>query len=281
MASPEEKQQSPSGPLGIIAGEGQFPFLVAEGARSLGKAVVAVGFRGHTRKELETHVDRMQWVRLGQLGKLLRFFKRHGACEIVFAGGINKPRALSIRPDFHAARLLLALRSRTDNALLEAVAQSMAKRGMRAVSPLKYAPGLQTPEGVLGSRRPLKRESGDIEYGWPLAKELGRLDIGQCLVVRERMVVAVEALEGTNATILRAGELAGPGCVVIKTFKPGQEQHIDQPAVGLSTIETMIRSGASCLAIEAGQSLFFDRDKALSLAEEHGIAIVGCSRSPL
>jgi hypothetical protein len=275
MSPSPEKQESAPGPLGIIAGEGQFPFLVAQGARSFGRRVVAVGFRGHTREGLYPLVDRMQWVRVGQLGKVLRFFSKHGVREVVFAGGINKPRALNLRPDLHAARILLALRSKTDNALLEAVAQSIESKGMSVVSPLKYSPSLQTPEGVLSKRRPSKREHADIEFGWPVAKEMGRLDIGQCLVVRERMVVAVEAMEGTNATILRAGELAGPGCVVIKTFKPGQEEYIDQPAVGLSTVETMIRSGASCLAVEAEHSLFFDRDQALSLAEEHEITILG------
>lgn len=262
-------------PLGLIAGEGQFPFLVNQGAQRLGRRVVAAGFKEHTKKELFAVVDDMVWLKLGQLSKMLSFFKRHGVEEVVFAGSINKPKALDIRPDFKAAKLLFQTRCKGDNALLEALVETLRQEGIQTVSPLTFVPSLKTPPGVLSKRKPSKEERRDVEFGWPLAKEFGRMDIGQCMVVHNEIVVAVEAMEGTNATILRAGELAGPGCVVLKVFKPGQEQDVDQPSVGLQTIETMVRAGASCLAVEASKSLLFDRDQALDKANEAGICIIG------
>jgi hypothetical protein len=236
---------------------------------------VAAGFKEHTKKELFAVVDDMIWLKLGQLSKMLSFFKRHGVEEVVFAGGINKPKALDIRPDFKAAKILFQTRCKGDNALLEALVRTLLQEGMQTVSPLTFVPSLKTPPGVLSKRKPSKEERRDVEFGWPLAKEFGRLDIGQCMVVRNEIVVAVEAMEGTNATILRAGELAGAGCVVLKVFKPGQAQDVDQPSVGLQTIETMIRAGSTCLAVEASKSLIFDRDQTLEKANKAGICVIG------
>jgi hypothetical protein len=169
------------------------------------------------------------------------------------------------------------LRSKNDNSLLHSVVKLMEAEGLTPVSALQFVPSLQTPAGILTKREPTRQERADIEFGWPLAKEIGRLDIGQCVVVREQMVVAVEAIEGTNETIARAGRLGGKGGVVIKTFKPGQEDNVDQPAVGLETIRTMLKAEAACLAVEAGRSLFFDRQQALEIANEARICIVGYS----
>ncbi len=262
-------------PLGIIAGEGQFPLLVVQGARRLGRPVAAIAFKDHTRPEISMLVDHVVWLRLGQLNKILVFFKKHQITEIVFAGGINKPRAFDLRPDLRAAKLLFQLQSKNDNSLLHGVVSLMEREGFTPVSALKFVPSLRAPAGVLTKREPTKQEKADIEFGWPLAKEIGRMDIGQCVVVRKEMVVAVEAIEGTNETIQRAGRLGGRGCVIVKTFKPGQEEHVDQPAVGLETIRTMIQAGATCLAVEADQSLFFDRQQAIDIANEAKICIVG------
>jgi hypothetical protein len=273
-------QKSPTkypAPLGIVAGEGQFPLLVAQGARRLGRPAVGIAFKDHTRPELSMLLDEVTWLRLGQLNKMLAFFKKHDVQEVVFAGGINKPRALDMRPDFRAARLLFQLRSKNDNSLLHSVVKLMEAEGFTPVSALQFVPSLRTPAGVLTKREPTRQEKADIEFGWPLAKEIGRLDIGQCVVVREQMVVAVEAIEGTNETIARAGRLGGKGGVVIKTFKPGQEDNVDQPAVGLETIRTMLKAEAACLAVEADRSLFFDRQQALEIANEARICIVGYS----
>lgn len=266
---------TPPAPLGIIAGEGQFPLLVAQGARRLGRPTFGIAFKDHTQPELSMLVDQVAWLRLGQLNKLLAFLKKHQVQEVVFAGGINKPRALDLRPDLRAAKLLFQLRSKNDNSLLNGVVSLLEAEGLVPISPLRFVPSLRTPAGVLTKREPTRQEKLDLEFGWPLAKEIGRLDIGQCLVVREQMVVAVEALEGTNETITRAGRLSGKGCVVVKTFKPGQEEHIDQPAVGLETVRTMLKAKATCLAVEADKSLFFDRQQALEVANEARICIVG------
>lgn len=249
--------------------------LVAQGARLQDRQIIAVGFKGHTRAELISHVQQLLWLRLGQLNKMISYLKQHQVQELVLAGGINKPRALDIRLDFKAARLLLQTWSKNDNALFQALIKVLRQEGLSVVSPLSFVPELHTPAGVLTKRKPDKQERTDIAFGWSLAKDIGRLDIGQCLVVKKQMVVAVEAMEGTNAAILRAGELAGKGCVVLKVFKPGQEEHIDQPAVGLETIKTMLQAQASCLAIEADKSLFFDRKKALQLADQEGICVLG------
>jgi hypothetical protein len=266
---------SSSKPLGILAGEGQFPLLVARGAKVQGREIVAVAFKGHTSEEIAPWTDKIIWLYLGQLSKMISFLQKSKVQNVVLAGGINKPRALNLRPDLQAARLLLQTRSRNDNALFQTLLQALEKQGLRVSSPLDFVPELRTPAGYLSRRRPSKQEETDIDFGWGLAKEVGRLDIGQCLVVKKKMVVAVEAMEGTNATILRAGELAGPGCVVLKVFKPGQEEHIDQPALGLQTIRTMLQAGASCLVAEAGKSLFFDQEKALQLADQNGICVQG------
>jgi len=262
-------------PLGIIAGEGQFPLLVAQGARRLGRPTVGIAFKDHTRPELSMLLDQVAWLRLGQLNKVLAFLKKHEVQEVVFAGGINKPRALDIRPDLRAAKLLFHLRNKNDNSLLQGVVSLLESEGFIPISALRFVPSLRTPAGVLTRREPNRQEKADIAFGWPLAKEVGRMDIGQCLVVKEQMVVAVEAMEGTNETIIRASRLGGKGCAVIKTFKPGQEEHIDQPAVGLETIRTMIKAEATCLAVEAEKSLFFDRQQALEVANEARISILG------
>ncbi len=200
--------------------------------------------------------------------------------EIVFAGAVNKPKALNIRPDFRAAKLLLKLKSHSDNALLEAVVDELSGEGFAVISPTKYVPSLMAPKGILTKRRPNKREVKDIKYGWPIAKRLGEMDIGQTIVVKDKMVVAVEAMEGTNNTILRAGSLVREGLVVIKIFKPNQSPVVDQPSVGLKTIEVMKEAGATVLVIEAERSLFFEKERAISLANETGISIVGILDGP-
>jgi len=261
--------------LGIIAGGGRFPLQVARSAREQGKRVAAAAFVHETLPEIESSSDEYIWLKLGQLGKLIRFLHEAEADQVVFAGPINKPRAFDLRPDFRAIKLLINLRSRNDNALLSAVADELAREGFEVVSALKFVPMLISPLGVLTRRRPSAEEKSNILFAWPLIKKIGSLDIGQCIVVKDRAVVAVEAIEGTDQTILRAGSLAGNNLTVVKIFKPGQDQRIDLPALGHKTIETMIQAGASCLAYEAGSSLFFDRQKAVSLADKHKIAVVG------
>ncbi|MDD2220121.1 MAG: UDP-2,3-diacylglucosamine diphosphatase LpxI [Desulfoplanes sp.] len=267
--------------LGLIAGGGLFPGLVAKNAKQQGFQVVGAGFVCDTAKETALETDAFIWLRLGQLGKLISFFTRKHVTHVVFAGPINKPRALDIRPDFLAAKLLFSIVCKSDDTLLRAVAQEFEKRGIQVISATRFVPELKTPEGVLTTRHPDKREIRDILYARPIAQALGRMDIGQCIVVKEQMTIAVEGIEGTNATIRRAGELAGPGCVVIKIFKPGQDTRIDLPAIGPQTIQSMIHAGVSCLAVDAGKSLLFEPQETIDLANVHKMTIVGVSDSLL
>ena len=255
--------------------------MVARTSRAQGMTVVAAGFVPDTSLELSSEVDAFRLFRLGQLGKVISYFKRHRVDTVIFAGPVNKPRALDLRPDMRAARLLLRLAGRSDDTLLRAVAGEFEREGMHVVSALEYIPDLAAGSGVLTAFAPSERERDDLRYGWPIAKELGRLDIGQCLVVKERIVIAVEAIEGTDQTIFRAGGLAGAGCVVIKVFKPGQDHRLDMPAVGLKTLESMHRVGATCLAVEARRSLFFDPVQAVDFANDHRISIVGVDSETL
>ncbi len=261
--------------LGLVAGGGQFPLLVAQGARKLGYSVVAVAFDKETPPDISEAADNVLWVKLGQLGKMIRFLQDEEVTAVVFAGPINKPGAFDIRPDFRAIKLLLGLKSRNDNFLLSAVAQELSAENLKVVSALEFVPDLVSPAGFISKRKPTQSEKEDILFGWPLIKKIGAMDIGQCISVKERVVVAVEAIEGTDESILRAGNLVRKNFTVIKTFKPGQDSRIDLPALGLGTIETMIRAKASCLAYEAESSLFFDMEKARSMADKHKISIVG------
>jgi len=266
--------------VGIIAGEGDFPFLVSQGVKDTGNEPYIVAITGHTREEISAISENVLWIHLGQFGRLINFFKKNNVKEIIFAGAINKPKALNIRPDFRAAKLLLKLRAHSDNTLLQAVIDELVEEGFSVIPPTNYVPSLKTPKGILTKRKPNKREKESIKYGWPIAKKLGEMDIGQTIVVKNKMVVAVEAMEGTNDTIQRAGSLVKGGLVVIKVFKPNQSAVVDQPSVGVKTIEIMKKAGASTLAIEAEKSLFFEKDRAISLANEYGISIVGILESP-
>ncbi|MEW5774010.1 MAG: UDP-2,3-diacylglucosamine diphosphatase LpxI [Thermodesulfobacteriota bacterium] len=266
--------------IGILAGGGQLPFLVADGARRQGQRVAAAGFAGNTDPALAGRVDVFQELRLGQLGRLIAFFQAESVTRVVLAGSINKPRALDVRPDMRAMKLLMRLATRGDDSLLRAVAGELESEGMAVVSALDLVPDLAAPAGVLTRKKPSKEQWEDLRYAWPRAKALGRMDIGQALAVKERMVVAVEGLEGTDACIARAGGLA-PGCVLVKIVKPNQDIRFDLPSVGLGTIEALAAAGVSCLGVEAGKSLFFDREAALDLAQTAGLAVVGLTPAVL
>jgi UDP-2,3-diacylglucosamine hydrolase len=266
---------SPKTTLALIAGSGSLPQLVLEGARSRGMRVVGVGFAGETEPELASGMDAWQWLHLGQLGKLIAFCKDQGARQIVMAGKVHKARAVNLRPDWRAAKLLWKIKNTHDDALLRAITAELEAEGMTVISAMDFLPHLRTPAGTLTRRRPTAEEQADLDFGWPLAKSMGSMDIGQCVVVRKRTVVAVEALEGTDQTIIRAGELAGPGCVVIKVFKPIQDLRLDLPTIGSRTIETMITAKAQCLGVEAGQSIFLDYTQSITMADQAGISIVG------
>lgn len=260
--------------IGIIAGGGQFPRLVAQQARAAGLGVVICGFQGHTDPDTAKHADAFELLHLGQLGRMISFFQEHHVTRACMAGSISKPKALDFRPDWRAAKILFSLRKKGDDALLRAIMADIEKDGIRIVASADLAPGLRAPRGTLTRRTPTDEEWKDIRYGWPIARSMGAFDIGQCLIVREGMVMAVECLEGTDATIKRGAELGGNGCIAIKMVKPGQDERVDLPSVGLATVRNLVEHHYAVLAIQAEKTLFFDREEALALADEHGLAVV-------
>lgn len=272
---PPPQAIAPNSIIGIIAGSGQFPELTARAARKQGLRVVICGFHGHTSPELAEHADVFAMFHLGQFGHVIKFFRKKQATHICFAGAINKPKALSLRPDFTAVKLLLSLRGLGDDALLRAVASEFERQGMQVIQAASLIPGLPGPLGPQTMRTPSREEWENILFGWPKAQEIGRLDIGQCIAVRGKMIMAVECLEGTDAALRRGAELGGKGAMALKIVKPGQDERVDLPAIGLNTVRTLVEGGYAGLAYQAEKTLFFDREASVRLAEQHNIAIIG------
>lgn len=244
--------------IGLIAGGLQFPILVAKGIKAHGQRLVVAGFTGHTNMDVVPYADVWKELKLGKLGKLIDYFKSNGVDRVIMAGTISKPKVMDIRHlDMRAVKLLFQQKNKGDSAILGALSGELEREGMPVVPAHEFLPELLTPVGVLTKRKPDDREMEDLQFSWKIAKELGRMDVGQCLVVREGIVSAVEALEGTDEAVRRGCKLGGPGCVVTKVFKPGQQEQVDLPSFGLDTIKVMAEGGATCLGVEAGKSLFF------------------------
>ena len=261
--------------IGLIAGSGEFPLLVADSVKRRGLKVIAVAHRGETMHELASKVDEITWIGLGQFGHLLSAFKSRRVRHVLMAGAITKANIFTnARPDPRGLAVMGKLSVFHDDDILRAVAMELEEEGITVVGSTTYLPELLAPSGCLTKRSPSREEMEDIEFGWMAAKELGHLDIGHCVVVRRKTVLAVEAIEGTDKTILRGGELAKENAVVVKVSKPGQDLRFDLPAVGLNTIEVMSTVRASVLAIESGKTLILDREAMIELANSNGIAIV-------
>jgi DUF1009 family protein len=271
-------------PIGLIAGWGRFPVLFAQKARSLGVPVVCVGIRGMAdRAALEPHCHRFYWTRLAAMGRPIRCFKREHVRRWTMAGKVFKVqmfttgRWVTMLPDWRMLRFWF-FRKRADNAddnITRGIIAEFAREGLECTSALDLCPELLVRRGVLTRRAPTSREEADIEYGWRLAKEMGRLDVGQSVAVRDRAVLAVEAIEGTDAAIRRAGELCPTGgFVVVKVAKPDQDMRFDVPTVGPSTIQSIKSAGGKVLAIEADKTVVIDKSDTIRQADEAGIAIV-------
>jgi DUF1009 family protein len=261
--------------LGLIAGNGRFPFLVLEGAKRAGVSVAVAAIREETDAEIERFADSLTWVGIGQLGKLLRFFKAEGVDKAIMAGQVKHVRIFSRAiPDVRMLKMLLRLPRRNTDALIGAVAGELASEGIKLIDSTYFLQDQVPQTGNLTKRKPDERERVDIEYGLEIANEIARLDLGQTIVVRERACVAIEAMEGTDAVIRRAGQLVRGRLTVIKIAKPDQDMRFDVPVVGLPTIESMIEAGATCLCLTAGKTLIFDREEMLALANTNKIAIV-------
>ncbi len=264
--------------IGVIAGGGQFPGLFIEAARNSGKKTMVIAFRGETSEEVVGAADQVRWVKLGQLGKVVKFFKEHDVVEAVFLGTITKTRMFrDVFFDLKGLSLWNKIDIRQDDALLRAVADALQDDGITIVESTCYLAELLFPGGVLTKKKPGKKQREDIAFGWGIAKEIGKLDIGQCVVVRDRSVLAVEAIEGTDAAILRGGKLGKEKTVVVKVHKPGQDLRFDLPATGLETIESLKKVKGAVLAVEAGKSLLFDSDAVIQEANRNGIVVVGVS----
>jgi DUF1009 family protein len=281
-------------PLGLIAGNGRFPFLLLDAARAQGLAVVVAAIREETDPEIDRRAAddsgiTVHWLSLGELSRLIETFRAAGVEKAVMAGQVKHKQIFSsIRPDWRLAKLLLNLRTRSTDMLLGAVAKVLADEGIELIRSTTFLEPLLAGEGTLAERPPGEDEQKNIAYGLQVAGALAGFDIGQTVVVAAQAAVAVEAMEGTDATIERAGLLMRTlegdastlerGLTVVKVAKPNQDMRFDVPVIGTATIETMVRAGASCLSVEAGRTLLFDRDTLLRRAAEAGIAVVGTPR---
>lgn len=264
--------------IGLIAGSGQFPLIFSKAASAKGYQVYAVGYVNEADPTLVETVAALEWLHLGQLKRLVRFFRQNGVCEAVMMGAVRKTRMFTdIRPDTQAIALAARIRHTHDDNLLRAFAAFLEKEGVRIQPSTFLLPELLAPEGSWTRRRPTRSEEKDIALGWRLAKEVGRLDIGQCVVVGGGSVLAVEAIDGTDATILRGGQLGKGTAVVVKVCKPNQDFRFDVPAIGAETVRNMQAAGARVLVVEAGKAVVFDRGEMVALADRHGIAIAARS----
>jgi len=261
--------------LGLIAGNGKFPFLVLEGAKRAGTSVAVAAIREETDPEIERAADRVTWVGIGQLGKMLRFFKNEGVDKAIMAGQVKHVQIFSRAiPDVRMLKMLLRLPRRNTDTLIGAVAGELAAEGIELIDSTYFLKDELPKAGTLTKRAPDDRERGDIEYGLEVAHEIARLDLGQTIVVRDRACVAIEAMEGTDAVIRRAGELVRGRLTVVKIAKPDQDMRFDVPVVGIPTIESMVESGASCLCLTAEKTLMFDREEMIKAANKHLLTIV-------
>ena len=263
-------------PLGLIAGNGRFPFLVAAGARRAGRRVIAVAIREETAPDLGEVVDEIHWVGLGQLGRCIDALRGAGAREAVMAGQVKHRQIFSdIVPDLKLMGVLARLAFRNTDSLIGAVAETLGREGITLLPSTAFIEDQLAGAGAMSRRRPSGDEKADVEYGRKVARVLAGMDLGQTVVVKNRAAVALEAMEGTDETIRRAGRLAGPGTTVVKVAKPRQDMRFDVPVVGAGTIEAMREAGAAVLALDAGKTLLLDKADFLSKADEAGLAVVG------
>jgi len=260
---------------GLIAGNGRFPFLVLEGARSQGIDMAVIALKEEASPELAEHAKRLHWVSLGELSKTIELMHKEGVTQAVMAGQVKHNKIFSsIRPDWKLAKLLFSLPRKNTDALIGAVARVLEDEGIQLVDSTLFLKPLVPEAGLLTQRAPDAREAEDIAYGFNVARLIAAMDIGQTVVISDKACVAVEAMEGTDETIERAARLAGgKPLVVIKVSKPKQDMRFDVPVIGLPTIQQMKRAGATVLAVDAGRTLFFDREEVIQQANDAGIAI--------
>lgn len=274
----------PDLPVGLVAGWGRFPFSFAEKARQVGLRVACILVNDNADPELANLVWQARWAGIAQIGKMIRFFRQHGVRQLVMAGKIHKApliykpwKIISLRPDWRGIRAYYGRKRRDqkDDSLILAFMDEFARDNLTFASALDLCPELLVKPGVLTRRSPTRGELEDIRFGWELAREMGRLDVGQSVAVKDKAVLAVEAIEGTDRAILRAGELCRiGGFTVVKVAKPNQDMRFDVPTVGVQTIQTMHQARGRVLAIEAEKTIVLDQSETIALADRLGISIV-------
>ncbi|MCK9554669.1 UDP-2,3-diacylglucosamine diphosphatase LpxI [bacterium] len=264
--------------IGLIAGNNTFPVQFAKAARAEGvKKIVAVGFYGETMKELSKYVDEFHWLKVGQFSKLIKIFKKSGVKSAVMVGQINPRIVLRnfIGLDFRLIRLIFRLKDRRADTVLKSIADEMEREGITLEDSTVFIKELIAPEGLITGRPLSRAQKMDINFGIRMAKGISGLDIGQTVVVKNKSVVAVEAMDGTDETIKRSGKIAGSGTVVVKVAKPQQDMRFDVPVIGLETVKNAISAGVHVIALEAGKTVFFDKEKVIEMAEKNNIKIMG------
>jgi len=261
--------------IGIIAGSGDFPILMARECRQRGLETVAVALEEEADKSIETVADRTFWQPLGKVGKLLKLLKREQVKRVVVAGKVNKTRIFrDFKPDIKALTLLWGLKDRKDDTIMLRVAELLEEEGIELLPQTSYMDAYLPGPRLFTKREPTEGERGDVVFGATLAREMGRLDVGQTVVVKRGAVLAVEAIEGTDQAIRRGGSLGGGGVVVVKVAKPQQDLRFDVPAIGVDTVVSCLDAGAKVLAVEAGKTFFFQQPEAVALADRHEISIL-------
>jgi DUF1009 family protein len=274
---------------GLIAGNGRFPFMVVEGARRAGVSLSVAAIKEETDADIESRVDKLVWVGVGQLGKLIRFFKAEGVEKAIMAGQVRHVQIFSKAaiPDARMLKMLLKLPRRNTDSLIGGIADELEREGIELIDSTFFLQDNLPSAGSLTRREPSAAELADIDYGLEVARDIATLDLGQTIVVRGKACVAIEAMEGTDATIRRAGKLmrgqkgaAKPAVLsrgpltVLKLSKPNQDMRFDVPVMGVPTLETMVEAGATCLCISARKTLMFDREEMIAFADKQKIAIV-------
>ncbi|MBX6325534.1 MAG: UDP-2,3-diacylglucosamine diphosphatase LpxI [Chthoniobacterales bacterium] len=261
--------------LGIIAGNGVYPRLLAEAARRNGvNKLIAAAFTGETDPALAQQVDMLEWMRVGQLGRLLKFFRANDVRHAIMAGQIAPKNLFDLRPDLKALLLLGKLKRRNAESIFAAVADELAKIHVELLPATTFLEDSLATAGLVAGPKPSRREEQDIDYGWQIAREMARLDVGQTVIVKNGTVVAVEAFEGTNDAIRRGGALAREGAVMVKVAKPNQDMRFDVPVIGVETIRAAAESKLRAIAIEAQRTLLLERDAVVQLADRSGISLV-------
>ena len=262
--------------LGIIAGNGLYPRLLADSARKSGvQKIFAAAFEGETDPSLSQHVDEVEWLRVGQLGRLLSCFQARGIHHAVMAGQIAPKNLFDLRPDWKALLVLARLKSRNAETIFAAIADQLEAVNVELLSATSFLEDYLAPAGLIAGPKLSRRQEEDVDFGWKMAKEIAGLDIGQTVVVKNGTVLAVEGFDGTNETIRRGGKLAGKGGVMIKVAKPKQDMRFDVPVIGVETLQIALGARLRVIAVEAGRTLLLDKNAMTDFANRSNISVIG------